>query len=144
MQSLFAITLCLLASATFAQTTPVGLWHSIDDTTNQPKAEIRITEDNGVLTGRVVRSLQPALDKPNATCELCTDDRKGKPMAGLEIIRGAKANSDNHAWDSGTILDPNNGKTYTLALKPTDKGTKLQVRGYIGPFFRTQIWTRAQ
>ncbi len=65
------ISIALCATTAIAQTTPVGLWHSMDDTTNQPKAEIRITEDQGVLTGRVVRSLQPAQDKPNATCELC-------------------------------------------------------------------------
>ena len=45
-------------------------------------------------------------------------------------------------WDGGTILDPNNGKTYKLRLKPVEDGKKLEVRGYIGaPMFgRSQTW----
>ena len=31
-----------------------------------------------------------------------------------------------------------------LKPAPLDGGQKLQVRGYIGPFFRTQTWTRVQ
>ena len=30
------------------------------------------------------------------------------------------------------ILDPNNGKTYKVRMKPIDGGKKLEVRGYIG------------
>jgi hypothetical protein len=43
----------------------------------------------------------------------------------------------------GKILDPENGKTYTLRLTPIDGGKKLEVRGSIGPFGRTQTWARA-
>jgi uncharacterized protein (DUF2147 family) len=144
MHKITLILLSFAATATGAQTTPIGLWQSIDDATGKPKAEIRITEDNGVLTGRIVRSLQVKSEQGSATCDLCSDDRKGKPMIGLDIIRAAKANSAGTAWEGGQILDPNNGKTYTLRLAPIEQGSKLQVRGYIGPFYRTQVWNRVQ
>jgi uncharacterized protein (DUF2147 family) len=47
-------------------------------------------------------------------------------------------------WEGGKILDPENGKEYTLKMTPLDGGKQLQIRGYIGPFYRTQIWQRVQ
>jgi len=125
-----------------AQMTPVGSWHSIDDSTGKPRAEISIRDNGGVLVGKVERSLQAA--SPEPLCNLCTDDRKGQPKIGLEIIRDAKRSGADPVWEGGTILDPENGKTYKLKLTPLEDGKKLQVRGYIGPFFRTQVWQRVQ
>ena len=49
---------------------------------------------------------------------------------GLSIIRNAKQDGeDKSVWDGGEILDPNNGKTYRLRLKPLDGGKQLEVRG---------------
>jgi|APLak6261670569_1056079.scaffolds.fasta_scaffold03020_2 uncharacterized protein (DUF2147 family) len=127
--------------AALGQASPVGLWQSIDDASNKPKAEIRIRESAGVLTGVVEKSLAPSAS-PN--CDLCTDDRKGQPKLGMEIIRGAKKAEGKEAWEDGKILDPDNGKTYTLRMTPLEGGSKLQIRGYIGPFYRTQIWVRVQ
>jgi uncharacterized protein (DUF2147 family) len=137
------MTALLLAAAgsAFAQASPVGLWRSIDDKTGEAKAEIRITETGGVLTGRIEKSLRK---DARPTCEECKDERKGQPIAGLEIIRGATKAAGQDVWEQGKILDPENGKEYTLRLAPVDGGQKLQVRGYIGPFFRTQTWVRVQ
>jgi uncharacterized protein (DUF2147 family) len=135
----------LAAGSSFAQMTPVGTWHSIDDKTGEAKAEIQIVDKDGALSGRVVKSLR---NDPNAkkTCEDCKDDRKGKDIIGMEIIRGVKpdASGDNLWANGGKILDPENGKEYTVKMIPIEGGKKLQVRGYIGPFFRTQIWVRTQ
>jgi hypothetical protein len=64
----------------------------------------------------------------------------------MEIIRGAKKSEGSAVWEGGKILDPENGKEYTLRMTPLEDGKKLQIRGYIGPFYRTQtqIWTRVQ
>lgn len=129
------------AGSVFAQMTPEGLWRSIDDKTGQPKAEIRITAVNGVLSGVVEKALTTS-GEPN--CTECTDDRKDKPKLGMEIIRGAKKTEGKDLWEDGKILDPDNGKNYTLRLQPLEDGKKLQVRGYIGPFYRTQVWQRIQ
>jgi len=139
-RSLIAIVLGVLAFPVLAQMTPVGVWRSIDDKTGQPKAEIRISADaGGVLTGVVEKSLMPSAE-PN--CDQCADDRKGKPKLGMEIIRGAKKAEGKEVWEGGKILDPDNGKEYTLRLTPIEDGKKLEVRGYIAFFFRTQTWIR--
>jgi uncharacterized protein (DUF2147 family) len=141
-RSLIAIVLGVLAFPVLAQMTPVGVWRSIDDKTGQPKAEIRISADaGGVLTGVVEKALKPSAE-PN--CDLCADDRKGKPKLGMEIIRGAKKAEGKEVWEGGKILDPDNGKEYTLRLTPIEDGKKLEVRGYIAFFFRTQTWIRTQ
>lgn len=135
----------LSASSCFAQMTPVGTWHTVDDKTGEIKAEIQIVDKDGALSGRVVKSLrsEPGDKK---TCDECKDDRKGKDIIGMEIIRGVKpdASGDNLWANGGKILDPENGKEYTVKMVPQDGGKKLQVRGYIGPFYRTQTWLRAQ
>jgi uncharacterized protein (DUF2147 family) len=132
-----------VAGAALAQNTPVGKWHTIDDKTKEIKSEITITESGGVLSGKVSKILRKDA-KPDAKCDECTDARKGQPMMGLEIIRGAKKEANEDVWSGGKILDPENGKEYTLKLTPEDGGKKLAVRGSIGPFGRTQTWVRVQ
>ncbi len=136
-----ASTLLLIGGVAAAQMTPVGTWHSIDDETKQPKARIVISESGGVLTGRIEKLLRPDAD-PNAVCDRCTDDRKDKPMVGLEIIRGGQKVEGKDVWQGGRILDPEKGSDYALRLTPIEGGSKLQVRGSIGPFGRTQTWIR--
>jgi uncharacterized protein (DUF2147 family) len=138
----FVLLAIALSTAAQAQMTPVGTWHSIDDATGKPKAEIIIRDSGGVLVGKVERSLQAPSAEP--LCNLCTDDRKGQPKIGLEIIRGAQRSGADAVWEGGTIVDPENGKVYKLRLTPQDGGKALQVRGYIGPFFRNQLWQRVQ
>lgn len=133
--------LAAAASTAFAQATPVGLWKTIDDETRQEKSLVRISEQGGAVSGRVEKLLDPS--KASATCDKCSDDRKDKPIVGMQIIRNAKAGDDG-AWEGGEILDPNNGKTYKLRLKPLDGGKRLEVRGYIGPFYRNQHWIRVE
>lgn len=134
---------CALSAAAWAQLTPVGTWHTIDDKTREVKSEIVIEERQGQLTGRITKLLRASADQ-NARCTECTDDRKDQPMIGLEIIRGAKQAEGKVVWEGGRILDPENGKTYNLRLTPVDGGQKLDVRGSIGPFGRTQTWVRVQ
>ncbi len=127
-----------------AQMTPIGLWQSIDDGNGQPKAEISIAQRaDGGLTGKVERSLL-VNSTTDTNCLLCTDDRKNQPKVGLEIIRGGKKADGKEVWEGGKILDPENGKEYSLRLTPIEGGRKLEVRGYIGaPLLgRTQVWNR--
>ena len=135
----------LAACATaFAQATPVGLWKTIDDDTKKEKSLVRVTESDGVLSGRIERLLDPAT-RPDAVCDKCTDARKDQPLAGLTIIENARRDADDPTvWTGGEITDPNNGKSYRLRLKPLDGGKTLQVRGYIGPFYRNQTWIRVE
>jgi uncharacterized protein (DUF2147 family) len=133
----------LVGVAHASQNTPLGVWHSIDDKTGQPRSEVVIDEREGQLSGRIVRTLAPDA-KPDRVCDLCTDDRKNQPIVGMEIIRGARQAEGKSVWEGGRILDPESGKTYALRLTPADNGAKLEVRGSIGPFGRTQTWVRVR
>jgi len=138
-----ALGTLLVASSAFAQMTPVGVWRSIDDKTGEPRAEVRITESAGVASGRIERRLSRD-SRPGAVCEACADERKDKPLDGLEIIRKARKAQDRDVWEGGEILDPESGREYTLRLTPIEGGRRLQVRGSIGPFGRTQTWVRVK
>lgn len=133
--------LAACAASAFAQATPAGLWRNVDDKTGEARAEIRIVDNGGVLSGNIVKRLAKDA-KPDAVCEECRDDRKGKPMDGLEIIRGARKAADKDVWEGGKILDPENGREYTLRMTPQEGGRRLDVRGSFGPFGRTQTWVR--
>lgn len=126
-----------------ADATPVGTWRTIDDKTKEAKSEVVISDRGGVLTGRISRFLRKDADA-SMVCSECTDDRKGRRVLGLEIIRGARKAGDKNEWEGGKILDPESGKVYTLRLMPGEDGRTLRVRGYIGPFYRTQTWVRVQ
>ena len=138
----FATTSVVAVSAV-AQSSPVGLWRNVDDKTGEVKAEIRIGEVNGALLGRIEKSLKKDT-KPDAVCVECSDDRKDKPITGLDIIRGGKKAEGKDVWEGGKILDPENGKEYRASFTPIEGGKKLEVRGYLGPFWRTQTWNRVQ
>ena len=131
-------------AAAFAQAAPVGLWKTIDDDTQKEKSLVRITDNGGVLSGKIEKLLDPA-SKPDAVCDKCSDERKDKPVLGMTILRNLKNNAnDVEWWEGGDITDPNNGKTYRARVRTIEGGKKLQMRGYIGPFYRTQTWIRVE
>ncbi len=137
-----ALVLAFTAGAACGQATPVGLWKTIDDETKQEKSVVRIIESAGVLSGRIEKIVDPA--KQDSACDKCEDARKGQKVLGMTIVEGVKKNADEPYWDGGTILDPNNGKTYKLRMTPKDGGKTLEVRGFIGFFFRNQQWIRVE
>jgi uncharacterized protein (DUF2147 family) len=120
----------------------VGLWRTIDDETQQPKALVRITDDGGVLSGRIEKLFNPA--RPHPVCDQCTDQRKDQPIEGMTILSGLKPAGG--GWEDGEILDPGKGKIYRAKAKLVDGGKQLQVRGFVGVslFGRTQTWMREQ
>ena len=128
------------ASAAQAQNSPVGLWRTIDDHTGQEKSLVRIVEVDGLVSGKVERLLRPG--HQNDVCAKCRDERHGKSITGMSIIAGLRQHGD--VWDGGQILDPESGKIYSVRLRPVEDGKELEVRGYIGPFFRTQTWVRSE
>ncbi len=133
-------------AAAFAQATPVGLWKSIDDETKKEKSLIRITETDGVFSGKLEKLLDPAT-APDKVCDKCSDERKDKPLVGMTLIRNVKhSSSDVTLWDGGDILDPKDGKVYKVRMTPADGGKRLELRAYIGmPLIgRTQTWIRVE
>ena len=124
---------------------PVGLWKTIDDKTQQPRSFVRMVEANGAFEGRVEKLLnrQPD-DDPDNLCRACPAGKKDQPIVGMTILWGLKKSGDDYR--GGEILDPKNGKTYSCKMKVVDGGAKLDVRGYIGLSLigRTQTWIREE
>jgi uncharacterized protein (DUF2147 family) len=139
------ITAALSIAPAFADdSSPVGLWKNIDDVSGKPKALIRITENNGVLQGKIEQLFRAPGEDQNPKCEKCEDARKNQPIIGMVFMSGLKKDGDEYA--GGEILDPDNGKVYRSKMHLTDGGKKLSVRGYIGvPMLgRSQVWLRQE
>ena len=125
-----------------APLSPIGLWKTIDDKTGEARSHVRIVERNGVLMGRIEAILDAG--KSDARCDKCSGSRKDQPVRGMAIIEDMRANSRSGYWEGGTILDPNDGKVYKLRLTPKAGGQQLEVRGFVGPFYRNQQWIRLE
>ncbi len=127
------------------RTSPVGLWKTIDDKTQQPRSLVRIVEAGGTLEGRIEQLLnrQPD-DDPEGLCRACKGERKDRPVLGMKILWGLVKDGD--AWEKGEILDPKNGKTYSCKVRVSPDGSKMEVRGFIGLSIigRSQTWLREE
>lgn len=92
---------------------------------------------DGEFLGTVVRVFGAAA--PNPLCEQCEGALRNRPVIGMTILRGLRRNAS--GYDGGTILDPDEGRTYRCAMTVREGGQRLEVRGYLGLYWfgRTQI-----
>ena len=96
-------------------------------------------EEKGLLFGRVETLVDPDAVK---ICDKCSDERKGRPVTGMVVVRRMKKDGDEYT--GGDILDPKSGSVYRCKMRLVDQGRKLSVRGYLGfsLFGRSQTWVR--
>jgi len=129
----------LLVSTANTQTV-IGVWKTIDDETGEAKSHLELFESGNKLYGKVVKLLKSASDR---LCDKCPGERKNQPILGMIVLTDMQKQEG--FYQSGDILDPEKGKWYSckIWLKEGDPNT-LVVRGYIGPFYRTQYWYRQQ
>ncbi len=129
-----------------------GFYQTIDDATKKPKSIVALYEckeagdDDAELCGRIVAlydqegngKITETLNNPVRIA----DKVKGSPkMAGLDIIWGMEWDEDDAKYEDGKIMDPKKGSVYSSVIWLDKKdAAKLQVRGKIGPFGRTQTW----
>ena len=135
----FLLFTILFTISTYSQKTIVGKWKTIDDSTKEAKSIVEIYKLNNEYFGKITTILNEA-DK-DKVCIKCKGVDKNKPIEGLVIIK--KLSKDNTMYVDGTIIDPENGKTYTCKIWLDENNNDvLNVRGYIGFFYRTQKWKR--
>lgn len=126
----------------FAQSC-VGKWITIDDETNKKKSIVELYKVDGKLYGKIIYLFPREGREDDPKCKKCTDDRKDQPLVGLQIVRSLKW--DGEEWEGGTIVDPEIGKIYTVKMWLVEGNANLlNVRGYIGPLYRTQKWVRVE
>jgi len=139
-KTITTIALLFMTTVFYSQSI-VGKWKTIDDQTGKAKSIIEIYEKSGKVYGKVVEILDPSHAKD--LCKNCPGDDARKPILGLNVIKGLT--KDGEEYNSGQILDPNNGKVYKCFIVLEEKD-KLKVRGYIGFSLigRTQYWQRVK
>jgi uncharacterized protein (DUF2147 family) len=140
MRGALLVVFSFFMSASQAQGTIVGKWKTIDDETQEPRSVVEIFERDGKVYGKIVKLFRKPGEDPDPVCDECDSDdpRYKKKIIGMEILREIVKSGDQYS--DGNILDPNNGKVYTCKIWL--EGTDLKLRGYWGPFFRTQTWLR--
>lgn len=135
--SLGALSLLLVTAHAADLTSPSGQWRTIDDKSGKPKSIVQITEDKGVLTGKILELLEGATEK---TCSKCEGDLKDQPLVGMKILWDLKKAGDE--WADGKIFNPADGGTYTSKAKLTEGGKTLEVTGKWMFFSKQQKWQR--
>ena len=96
-------------------------WQTFDE--GQPKGVVKITESNGVLTGKLISTVSD----------------KGQKYVGTTIISGLTVDGGGK-YSGGTITDPEKNKTYRLTASLS--GSTLSLKGHLGPFSRSQTWKK--
>ncbi|MFQ6403139.1 DUF2147 domain-containing protein [Methylophilus sp. 'Pure River'] len=144
LKQLLAITLLMLPYAAHAADLS-GVWQTTDDKTGKPRSLVRIVETAGEYSAIVEKGLL-ATDTGDAVCDKCTDERKGQKIIGMTIAKHLKKSTNSNIYDSGEILDPENGKTYKCKMTLSPNGNELEVRGFIGFSLlgRSQTWKRVE
>jgi uncharacterized protein (DUF2147 family) len=143
----FTLTILVIsvAASLFAQDfSPIGKWKTIDDETGKAKSIINIWQQEDKLYGTIESLFLEPDEDPNPLCDKCKGDLYNKPVIGLTILNDLK--QDGNEWNSGTIMDPDNGKTYKCKIEVVENGAKLMVRGFIGISLlgRTQYWLKTE
>ena len=138
---LLAIVFLGMNTLAYAQTDPIERnWFNEKQT-----AKIQVYKStDGKYYGKIIWLKVPLRDgKPKVDRYNPEESHTNDPILGLLILKGFKKKGD-HAYDGGTVYDPENGKTYSCEI--TYKGNELDVRGYIGfaIFGRTTKWTLAE
>ena len=116
----------------------IGEWETFDDLTGNKLSIVEIYNINDIYFGKITHLFEDPLD---SVCDQCKNDNYNKPIVGLVIIKNLIKDDDE--YNEGTILDPNNGKSYKCYLELIGDN-KLKLRGYIGFSIlgRTQYWQR--
>lgn len=130
----------LLSCLSVQAQTIIGKWKSFDDKTGELKSIVEIFERGSKIYGKIVKTFPKPGADADPICTKCptNDERFNKKIIGMEIMKGLVKDGDE--YEDGHILDPEIGKIYRCKIWL--EGEEVKVRGYLGPFYRTQTWQR--
>lgn len=134
------LILLLLSTNCLSQGTILGKWTTIDDESGKARSVVEIGERSSKVFGKIIKLYPNTGEDPDPICDKCPEEdvRHNKKIIGLEIIQDMIWSEK--TLTEGTILDPESGKIYQCKIWL--EGENLKVRGYWGPFFRTQTWKK--
>ena len=141
MRKYIFILLALLAMSANAQVSAIlGDWRTVDDKTGEKRSIVTIYKgSDGLYYGKISKMLM--YTELDLRCDQCKGEDHNKPIEGLVIIRGMKA--ENGELVGGKVLDPESGKFYYGKIYLKDG--KLVLRGSLdkrGFFGRNQTWVK--
>jgi uncharacterized protein (DUF2147 family) len=118
----------LLPGAAYAAD-PVGVWSA-----GEGKIRVRIDSCGEVLCGKIVWVSEAEAQEAS---------RKGQPpIVGVQLLSDLRPSADRGDQWEGKVYNLQDGKTYNVYLRPTDK--QMEVEGCLLIFCRTQIWPRVE
>jgi len=141
---ILCIILCGAIKQGFSQEVPadkvLGIW-----LTSSGKAKVQIYKEDNRFFGKLV-SGEDLYEADKKTLKRDTKNAntamRANTVKNLVLLKDFQFKDG--IWTGGTIYDPENGSTYSCKMQI--KGTKLEIRGYIGIslFGRTEIWQRSK
>ncbi len=137
----FFVFLLIVGAAGRAQSSPVGVWKSVDDQTGEAKSHVEIFQEGNQYFGKIVKLLEA---EPDTRCKECKGDKKDKPLIGMLVIENMETHKD--YWKGGRIMDPETGNDYACSIWFEEgKPDELKVRGrHWTGIYRTQTWYRVK
>lgn len=112
-----------------------GVWATQSD-----GGRIQVYRCGGGLCARIVDAAQLRAN-PTATDQRNKDPAlRGRPIKGLVVLEGYTGGPTE--WTGGAIYDPKTGDRAQSGLMRLDGPDVLVVKGCVGPFCKTQRWTR--
>lgn len=137
-KTVFLFILFLIIIPTFAESSVVGYWKSIDDKTSTASGYWKLEIKDNQLLGYLINYRNM---KPDHVCIACTGKLQEffeKPIRSTPWINLQK--NQNQVWKDGYIIDASKGKKYKAEIWLEDGDLKM--RGYVGFLHRTQTWIR--
>jgi uncharacterized protein (DUF2147 family) len=128
-----SLSVTLIATAVYARPLEGTTWR-----TASGSGTIRIEACGSKSCGRILTGTPKAgdtgLDFRNPNPAL-----RSRALVGANILSNFTRQADD-SYKGGTIYNPEDGKTYRSEFKLKADG-RLEVKGCVGPFCQTQIWT---
>ena len=138
---LLALPLMASAFAASAQNDSlIGKWKTFDDESGKAMSITEVYQTkNGAIAAKVVETL----DRPNGTCDKCSGDKKGKPVAGMMVFWDME--QEDGVWGGGKGFKPSTGDSFKVkSVKLVEGGKKLEITGCKLMFCREARWERVE
>jgi uncharacterized protein (DUF2147 family) len=123
-----------------------GLWQEFDDDTKQPAALIKMEmQPDGTYQGVIEKIFPTGGSDAELRCTHCRGNLLNQPLVGLRIVSGMRR-KDGSSFEGGSILDPDDGKTYHCRMQLSEDGNALKVTGYpnVAWIGQSETWRRIQ
>lgn len=138
MRYILVLFVCIASSQLAISQSVFGKWEILKES-GEVRSIIEIYENDGIVNGKVIEILDE--EKEDNLCVECEGEEKNKKILGLVLLKDFK--KDQEKYVDGTILNPDDGKIYKSKIwVDEDNPNILNVRGYIGFFYKTMEWRR--